>query len=205
MLLSQAPMISHFTHRDKANCWNPSAQRSIHLGGGHSQYILVGVCRSTSKKGGLRHGHNPKKGGLRHGGTTPKRGVLGTGTSRKGRVLGTGTSRKRRVLRTGLVKKTILVTDVAQKGVLGAYLLITLTFLFSTWSIGGGLLLQTKNRGLRHGSGQKRGVLGTGQARKRGVLGTGQVKKGGVFTAAHTCTGHICECPPPPPGAYTLM
>ena len=47
-------------------------------GGGHSQYMLVGVCRSTSKKGGgvlstgtkkggLRHGHNPKKGGLRHG------------------------------------------------------------------------------------------------------------------------------------------
>ena len=32
-------------------------------GGGHSRYILVGVCRSTSKKGGLRHGHNPKKGG----------------------------------------------------------------------------------------------------------------------------------------------
>ena len=32
-----------------------------------SQYILVGVCRSTSKKGGLRHGHNPKKGGARHG------------------------------------------------------------------------------------------------------------------------------------------
>ena len=35
--------------------------------GGHSQYILVGVCRGTSKKGGLRHGHNPKRGGLRHG------------------------------------------------------------------------------------------------------------------------------------------
>ena len=32
------------------------------------------------------------------------------------------------ISRTGLVKKTILVTDVAQKGVLGAYLLITLTF-----------------------------------------------------------------------------
>ena len=100
-------------------------------GGGHSQYILVGVCRSTSKNGGLRHGHNQKKGGLRHG-TTQNRGVLGTGTSRKRGVLGTGTSRKRGVLRTGLVKKTILVTDVAQKGVLGAYLLITLTFFLST-------------------------------------------------------------------------
>ena len=46
---------------------------------------------------------------------------------------------------------------------------------------------QVKKGGLRHGSGSK-----------RGVLGTGQVKKGGIFTAAHTCTGHICECPPPP-------
>ena len=98
---------------------------------GHSQYILVGVCRSTSKKGGLRHGQNPKMGVLGTG-TTQKRGILGTGTGRKkGGVLGTGTSRKRGVLRTGLVKKTILVTDVAQKGVLGAYLLITLTFVLS--------------------------------------------------------------------------
>ena len=40
-------------------------------GGGHSQYILVGVCRGTSKKGGLRHG------------TTQKRGVLDTGTTQK--------------------------------------------------------------------------------------------------------------------------
>ena len=29
-------------------------------------------------------------------------------------------------------------------------------------------------------------------------------KGGGVFTAAHTCTGHICQCPPPPPGMVTL-
>ena len=36
------------------------------------------------------------------------------------------------VLRAGLVKKTILVTDVAQKGVLGAYLLITFTFFLQT-------------------------------------------------------------------------
>ena len=31
-----------------------------------SQYILVGEYRGTSKKGDLRHGHNPKKRGLRH-------------------------------------------------------------------------------------------------------------------------------------------
>ena len=42
--------------------------------------------------------------------------------------------------------------------------------------------------------------LGAGPTRKRGVLGAGQVKKG-VFTAAHTYTEHICEYPPPPPGA----
>ena len=34
------------------------------------------------------------------------------------------------------------------------------------------------------------------QLEKRGFLGAGQVKKG-VFTAAHTYTEHICECPPP--------
>ena len=63
-------------------------------GGGHSRYILVGVCRSTSKKGGLRHGHNPKKGGLRHG-YNPKKGDLRHGHEWKKGVLGTGTSRKR--------------------------------------------------------------------------------------------------------------
>ena len=63
-------------------------------GGGHSRYILVGVCRSTSKKGGLRHGHNPKKGGLRHG-YNPKKGGLRHGHEWKKGVLGTGTSRKR--------------------------------------------------------------------------------------------------------------
>ena len=65
-------------------------------------------------------------------GTTPKSGVLGTGTTPKRGVLGTGTTPKRGVLGTGLVKKTILVTDVVQKGVLGAYLLITFTFFLST-------------------------------------------------------------------------
>ena len=94
---------------------------SIYTGGGVPQHPKRGVLGTgtTQKKGvlgtgttqkrGLRHGHESKKGGLRHG-----------HESRRG------------VLRTGLVKKTILVTDVAQKGVLGAYLLITLTFFLST-------------------------------------------------------------------------
>ena len=52
--------------------------------------------------------------------------------------------------------------------------------------------------GLRCGRNcSKNGVLGAGPTRKKGVLGAGQVKKG-VFTVAHTCTGHICDCPPPP-------
>ena len=71
-----------------------------------------------------------------------------------------------------------------------------------------------KKRGLRHGSGSKRGVLCTGHDRKRGggVLGTGQARKGskggsyarvrpekGIFTAAHPGTGvDIIWCPPPP-------
>ena len=156
----------------------------------------MGVCRSTSKKGGLRHGHNPKKGGLRHG-YNPKKGGLRHGHEWKKGVLGTGTSRKRG-------KKTILVTDVAQKGVLGAYLLITLTFSCQHDQLVGVYSDRLKNRGLRHGSGQKRGVLGTGQARKKGGLRHGSGQKRGVFAAAHTCTGHICECPPPPRGFYVV-
>ena len=83
------------------------------------------------QKGGSLARAQPKKGGLRHGHESKK---------------------------TGLVKKTILVADVTQKGVLGAYLLITLT------------------RGLRHGSGQKRGVLVTGQARNEARV---RSKRGG--------------------------
>ena len=53
-------------------------------GGGHSPYILVGVCRSTSKKGGLRHGYNPKKGGLKHGHESKKGGLRHGHESKKG-------------------------------------------------------------------------------------------------------------------------
>ena len=62
------------------------------------------------------------------------------------------------VLRTGLVKKTILVTDVAQKRVLGTYLLITLTFSYQHDQLVGVYSDRLKNRGLRHGLGQKRRV-----------------------------------------------
>ena len=83
---------------------------------------------------------------------------------------------------------------------MGAYLSITLTFSCQHDQLVGVYSDRLKNRGLRHGSGQKRGVLGTGQARKKGGLRHGSGQKRGVFTAAHTCTGHICECPPPPGG-----
>ena len=55
-----------------------------------------------------------------------------------------------------------------------------------------------KNRGLRHGSGQKRGVLGTGlRLEKRGVLGTGQVKKGGSLLRHIPVLGIYVSAPPP--------
>ena len=56
------------------------------------------------------------------------------------------TSRKRGVLRAGLVKKTILVTDVAQKRDLGAYLLITFIFSCKHDSLVVGYSLQTFSR-----------------------------------------------------------
>ena len=87
------------------------------------------------------------------------------GTTPKRGVLGTGTTRKKVGRRNCSCKKDDYSDRLKKRGLT-----------------------------LRRGSGSKRGVLGTGQARKRGVLGTGQVKKGGIFTAAHTCTGHICEC-----------
>ena len=42
----------------------------------------------------------------------------------------------------------------------------------------------SKKWGARHFSGSKKGVFNTDQDKKV------------VFTAAHACTGHICECPP---------
>ena len=71
-------------------------------GGGHCHYILVG-CATAHKKESRMHG---KGGG----------------------VLGTGKTQKREVLRTGLVKKRILVTNVAQNGVLGSLFINFLYF-----------------------------------------------------------------------------
>ena len=65
-------------------------------------------------------------------GTTPKMGVLGTGTTPKKGGLMHGHESKKGGLKNWACKKTILVTDVAQKGDLGAYLLITFIFFLST-------------------------------------------------------------------------
>ena len=79
----------------------------------------------------------------------PKKGVLGTGTIPKWGNLGTDT-RRRRWVRTGLVKRQSIyivdLTDVAQKGVLGVYLLITSTFvnMINWWAF----TLTLKKRGL---------------------------------------------------------
>ena len=127
----------------------------------------------TQKKGGLRHGYNPKNGGLKHGHESKKWGPRHGHESKKG------------VLRTGLVKNTILVTDVAKKGVLGAYLLITLTFSCQHDQLVGVYSDRLKIRGLRHGSGQKRGVLGTSQARKRGGLRHGSGQKRGLYCGTY--------------------
>ena len=85
-----------------------------------------------------------------------------------------------------------------QKGVLGSLFINYLYFLVSTWSIGEVYIWQsTKKMGLRkNGHNQKRGVLGTCTTREGGGgLRHGLRQKRAVVT----CTGHICECPPPPP------
>ena len=101
--------------------WDPACFTSLKYSDqyprGGTRNIYWWVCAAAHLKGGvLGTGTTPKRGGLWHGYPPPK-GVFGTGTSRKKVVLGTGTMGKREVLRTGLVKKTILVTDAAQKGV----------------------------------------------------------------------------------------
>ena len=72
----------------KLTSWQAIQERSstdlVPGGGGTLNIYLLGVCRSTSKKGGLRHGHNPKKGGLRHGYESKKGGLRRGHESKKG-------------------------------------------------------------------------------------------------------------------------
>ena len=70
---------------------------------------------------------------------------------------------------------------------LWAYLVIAFTFVLSTWSTGRGSLWQTKKRGLRRGSGSKKGGgLRHGSGSRKGlVLGRGQDKKGGLYRGTY--------------------
>ena len=119
---------------------------------------------------------------------------------RGGGVLGTGTSWKKGGggLKNWSCKKDNLSNWWCTKGFFWAYLLITLTFFLSTWSISGVYSNILKKRGLRHGSGQKRGVLGTGQARKNGGLGHGSGQKGGSLLRYIPVLAMHVSAPPPP-------
>ena len=98
-------------------------------GGGYSGYKLVGVCPGTPKKGGLRCGHSPKRGVL-GAGTAQKKGGLRCGHNQKKGGLRHVYNPKKGEFRTDLVKRECVRTEVATKGVLGAYLYIIFTF---TW------------------------------------------------------------------------
>ena len=108
---------------------------------GYSEYILLGVCHGTQKRGVL-----PKKGVLGVG-TAQKRGVLGAGTTKKGGIRCVY-SPKKGEFRNGFVKR-----------VLGAYLFIIFTFTCQHDQLVGVCSGRLK---------RNVPVLGAGTARKRG-------------------------------------
>ena len=144
---------------------HPSHRGYVISGVGHSEYILVGCA--LAHKGGLMCGHNPKGGG-----------VLGTCTVRKSEFLGTYLVQREGIRNWSCTKVSPceLIYHLSR------------TFICQ-------YDLQSKKMGFRNGHNQKKGVLVAGASLKGGgVLGAGQVTRG-AFTAAHTCTGHICESP----------
>ena len=96
---------------------------SIYTSWGVPRHIQKGGswARHNPKMGGHRHGPNPKKRGLRHGQESKKGGL------RHGHEL------KKGELRTGLVKKTILVTDVAQGSLFINYIYLYLVNMINWW------------------------------------------------------------------------
>ena len=103
-------------------------------------------ARAQPKKGGLRHGHKSKREGLRHEHELKKKWG------------------------GGLAEKTILITDVAQKGGFGSLFINYLYFLSCKHDqLVGVYSDRLKKRGLRHGSGSKGGGgLRHGSGQKRG-------------------------------------
>ena len=119
-------------------------------GGGYSGYILVGVCPGTPKKGGLRCGHSPKRGVL-GAGTAKKKGGLRCGRNQKKGGLRHVYNPKNGESRTDFVKERVLGTEVAQKGVLRAYLFIIFTFTCQYDQLVGVCSGRLKKGGLRCG------------------------------------------------------
>ena len=95
--------------------------------------------RAHPKKGGLRCGHSPKKGGLRCGHNQKKGGLRHVYNPKKVEF------------RTDFVKERVLGTEVAQKGVLGAYLFIIFTFTCQYDQLVGVCSGRLKKGGLRCG------------------------------------------------------
>ena len=90
--------------------------------------------------------------------------------------------------------------EVAQKGVLGAYLFIVFAFTCQY-----GQLVGVCSGRLKKGVLCADTVLGAGPARKRGVLCMGQVKKGGSLPRHIPILNiYVSAPPPPPPPGYKL-
>ena len=140
----------------------------------------MGVCLAHTN-GGLRCGH------------IPKRGVLGAGTPPKRGSQERAQSEKWDLKNFSCKKRGSYELKLHKRGFLGTYLSHIFTFTCQ-------YDLQTKRGVLGIGTTRKvgEGVLGARPTRKKGGGGLrcGSGKTKWVFTAAHTCTGHICESPP---------
>ena len=102
-------------------------KRRGHPGGGTRDIYWWGCALAHQKKGGLRCRHSPKRGVL-GAGTAQKKGGFRCGNNQKKVGLRHVYNPKKGEFRTDFVKERVLGTEVAQKGVLGAYLFIIFTF-----------------------------------------------------------------------------
>ena len=147
----------------------------------HGGYVISGGGALGKYTSVVVPWHIKGGGGVLRCGHNPKTmGVLGTYTVRKSGVLG-----------TCLVKREGLRNWSCTKG--GSWELIyhlSLRLLVN-------MTYRLIKKGLRNGHNQKGKVLGAGPTQRGG-----QIKGGGVSTAAHTCTGYICE-PPHNVGSWT--
>ena len=130
--------------------------------------------------------------GILGAGSYRKRGSLVRAHPQKARGLRNVHSPKSGILGTSLVKREDLRNWSCTKG--GYWELIYHIYLRLLVN----MICRLKRGVLGTGTTRKGwGVLGARPNRKRGGLRCGSGKTKWVFTAAHTCTGHICESPPP--------